>query len=76
MLPTIQSKKKQTQGGILMGILTSIVLTLFGGFILLLLTPELQKVAKTIRKKPYETFTVVGLCIVIAGVVKLAFLQG
>lgn len=54
--------------------LINIAISFFAGFMLLLLTPELQKIAKTIRKKPYEAFTIVGLCIVIAGVVKLAFL--
>ena len=58
-----------------MNILINITITLFGGFILLLFTPEFQKIAKTIRKKPFETFTVIALCIVIIGVVKLAFLE-
>lgn len=59
-----------------MSISVSIVLPLLLAFLVLLFSTELQKLVKIIRKKPYESFTVVGLCIVIAGVVKMAFLQG
>lgn len=59
-----------------MDILSNIALTLFGGFVLLLFAPELGKVIQVIRRKPYETFVVVGLCVVIAGVVTLVFLKG
>ncbi|MFD1032579.1 hypothetical protein ACFQ1X_14150 [Metaplanococcus flavidus] len=57
-------------------IVVTVVLSLIGGFILLLIHPEISKLVQVIRKNPYNTFIFIGMCIVIAGVVKVAFLQG
>lgn len=57
-------------------IVIAFVLTLVGGFILLLVHPEMTKLVQVIRENPYDTFIFIGMCIVITGVVKVAFLQG
>lgn len=54
----------------------ALALTLVGGFILLLVHPEITKLVQVIRGNLYKTFIFIGMCIVIAGVVKVAFLQG
>lgn len=59
-----------------MGILIGIVGSLIASVIFKAADNKVTALIETIKKKPYETFTVAGLCIVIAGIVKLAFLQG
>ena len=59
-----------------MGILLGIVGSLIASVIFKAADNKVNSLLEAIKKKPYETFTVVGLCIVIAGIVKLAFLQG
>lgn len=56
---------------------------LIGTFLGILFLPELRKAAKATRKaaraviqRPFQSFAVVSLAIILVGVVKLAFLQG
>lgn len=63
--------------------LTSIVINFGVAFFIMLILPEWQKSTATVReaiksifKKPFESFTVVSLVIILAGVIKTAFLQG
>jgi len=61
------------KGGIKMN-LSTIVITLVLGFVLLLFNVELVKLSEIIRSNPFESFVVVGLCIVIAILYKGTFL--
>lgn len=66
-----------------MEILITIVTTMGVAFLIMVIHPEWQKSAAAVRKvfksflkKPFELFTFTSLCIILAGIIKLAFLQG
>lgn len=61
--------------------LISIAINVGVAFFILVINPEFKKSAVVVRKaikamlkKPFEAFIVVSLCIILAGVVKMAFL--
>lgn len=57
-------------------LLVSIIGSIIASFIFKAVENQVTALVKAIKKNPYETFVIVSLCFVIAGMVKLAFLQG
>ncbi len=55
-------------------ILTSFVMTVIATMIVELFRPNIIVLSKIIRRKPFETFMVVGMCILIAILCKGTFL--
>ena len=58
------------------GFLLGVIASLIAWLISKAADNKVTALYEAIRKKPFETFTVITLCIVVVGVVKLAFLQG
>lgn len=61
---------------ILTGILIGIVGSLIASVIFKAADNRVSSLLEAIKKKPYETFVFLGLCFLIVGMLKLAFLQG
>jgi len=55
-------------------ILSTIVIPLVIGFFFVLFRVEINELCKKMRRKPFESFVVVGLCVVIVILYKDTFL--